>query len=114
MGQAGVREYCRLDDSGKSLLRAAMSQLGMSARAFHRILKLARTIADPSIGSGQAWRVRRISRRIVWRRRYSTGRDDKHEICISLRLWLALGHATVTEQMIHADKSGRGKIWEWR
>jgi magnesium chelatase family protein len=46
MGPAEVREYCRLDDAGKSLLRAAMSQLGMSARAFHRILKLARTIAD--------------------------------------------------------------------
>ena len=35
-----------LDDAGKSLLRAAMTQLGMRARAFHRILKLARTIAD--------------------------------------------------------------------
>ena len=46
MGPAEVREQCRLDDAGKSLLRAAMSQLGMSARAFHRILKLARTIAD--------------------------------------------------------------------
>ena len=34
------------DDSGKSLLCAVMSQLGMSARAFHHILKLARTIAD--------------------------------------------------------------------
>jgi magnesium chelatase family protein len=46
MGPAEVREYCRLDDAGKSLVRSAMSQLGMSARAFHRILKLARTIAD--------------------------------------------------------------------
>jgi magnesium chelatase family protein len=46
MGPAEVREFCRLDDAGKNLLRAAMSQLGMSARAFHRILKLARTIAD--------------------------------------------------------------------
>ena len=46
MGPGEVREYCPLDDAGKSLLRAAMTQLGMSARAFHRILKLARTIAD--------------------------------------------------------------------
>ena len=46
MGPAEVREFCGLDDAGKSLLRAAMTQLGMSARAFHRILKLARTIAD--------------------------------------------------------------------
>ncbi len=46
MGPAEVREHCPLDDAGKSLLRAAMTQLGMSARAFHRILKLSRTIAD--------------------------------------------------------------------
>jgi magnesium chelatase family protein len=46
MGPAEVREYCKLDDAGKSLVRSAMQQLGMSARAFHRILKLARTIAD--------------------------------------------------------------------
>jgi magnesium chelatase family protein len=46
MGPTEVREFCRLDDSGKSLVRAAMQQLQMSARAFHRILKLARTIAD--------------------------------------------------------------------
>jgi magnesium chelatase family protein len=46
MGPAEVREYCPLDDAGRSLLRAAMQQLQMSARAYHRILKLARTIAD--------------------------------------------------------------------
>ena len=40
------RDHCPVDDSGKSLLRAAMQQLHMSARAYHRILKLARTIAD--------------------------------------------------------------------
>ncbi|MBI4790618.1 MAG: YifB family Mg chelatase-like AAA ATPase, partial [Chloroflexi bacterium] len=46
MGPAEVRQYCVIDDTGKSLLRAAMQQMQMSARAFHRILKLARTIAD--------------------------------------------------------------------
>ena len=46
MGPAEVREYCQLDDTGKGLLRAAMQQLQLSARAYHRILKLARTIAD--------------------------------------------------------------------
>ncbi|HIC94126.1 MAG TPA: ATP-binding protein [Anaerolineae bacterium] len=46
MGPAEVREYCRVDEAGRSLLKAAMRQLAMSARAFHRILKLARTIAD--------------------------------------------------------------------
>ena len=46
MGPGEVRKYCVVDEAGKSLLRAAMQQLQMSARAFHRILKLARTIAD--------------------------------------------------------------------
>jgi magnesium chelatase family protein len=46
MRPADVRQYCRLDEAGTSLLKAAMTQLGLSARAFHRVLKLARTIAD--------------------------------------------------------------------
>ena len=46
MGPAEVRDHCPVDEAGKSLLRAAMQQLHMSARAYHRILKLARTIAD--------------------------------------------------------------------
>jgi magnesium chelatase family protein len=46
MGPAEVREYCQTDEAGRSLLRAAMEQLQMSARAFHRVLKLGRTISD--------------------------------------------------------------------
>jgi magnesium chelatase family protein len=46
MGPAEIREFCPLDGEGKALLRAAMQQLHMSARAYHRVLKLARTIAD--------------------------------------------------------------------
>jgi magnesium chelatase family protein len=41
-----------VDTAGKSLLKAAMQQLGMSARAYHRILKLSRTIADLAGGEG--------------------------------------------------------------
>ncbi len=41
-----LREYCSTDDSGKMLLKNAMSKLGLSARAYDRILKLGRTIAD--------------------------------------------------------------------
>jgi magnesium chelatase family protein len=43
-----VRRFCQtnLDAQAQSLLRLAMNQLGLSARAFHRVLKLARTIAD--------------------------------------------------------------------
>ena len=43
-----IRQFCKLPDEGQSLMRAAMSQLNLSARAYHRTrsVKLARTIAD--------------------------------------------------------------------
>ncbi len=46
MGAAEIRQHCRLDAGGESVMRAAMKQLGLSARGYHRVLKLARTIAD--------------------------------------------------------------------
>jgi len=46
MGVGDVRRYCPLEDTGRSLMRQAMSQLQLTARGFHRVLKLARTIAD--------------------------------------------------------------------
>ncbi len=46
MGPAEVREYCELDEGGRSRIKTAMKQMNLSARAYHRILKLARTIAD--------------------------------------------------------------------
>ncbi len=46
MRVAEVRQFCELDESGQQLVKAAMTQLQLSARAYHRILKLARTIAD--------------------------------------------------------------------
>ena len=41
-----IRQFCKLQDEGQRLMRAAMTQLNLSARAYHRILKLVRTIAD--------------------------------------------------------------------
>ena len=46
MGPVEVRDFCELEATGQNLLRTAMKQLNLSARGFHRILKLARTIAD--------------------------------------------------------------------
>ena len=46
MGPTEVRDFCQTDPSGEKLLKAAMQQLHLSARAYHRVLKLARTIAD--------------------------------------------------------------------
>ncbi|WP_149241138.1 YifB family Mg chelatase-like AAA ATPase [Dyadobacter sp. 32] len=41
-----VKEICQISDPGKALLRTAMDRLGLSARAYDRILKVSRTIAD--------------------------------------------------------------------
>lgn len=41
-----IRKHCALDDSSKQLLKTAMEQLSLSARAYDRILKVSRTIAD--------------------------------------------------------------------
>ncbi|MEO8794793.1 MAG: YifB family Mg chelatase-like AAA ATPase [Daejeonella sp.] len=46
MSPKTVRDICRIDESGQMLLKQAMEKLGLSARAYDRILKVARTIAD--------------------------------------------------------------------
>ena len=46
MSHAQLKEHCRLDDRGNELLKNAMTDLNFSARAYDRILKVARTIAD--------------------------------------------------------------------
>ena len=46
MNTKQIREFCKLDDASKSLLKNAMERLNLSARAYDRILKVARTIAD--------------------------------------------------------------------
>ena len=46
MGARDLRKWCKVEGSVEALLRNAISRLGLSARAYHRVLKLARTIAD--------------------------------------------------------------------
>lgn len=46
MGPKELRAYCKPSDEVKALLRAAIQQLGLSARAYDRLLKVSRTIAD--------------------------------------------------------------------
>jgi magnesium chelatase family protein len=41
-----VKTYCQLDGTAEEMLRMAMNELNFSARAYDRILKVARTIAD--------------------------------------------------------------------
>src|SRR6478752_708146 len=46
MSHRQIRSFCQLDDAGSNLLRATMTELGLSARAHDKILRLGRTIAD--------------------------------------------------------------------
>jgi magnesium chelatase family protein len=46
MGPAEVQAFCKLDEAGRQLMRAAAAQMDLSARAYHCVLKLSRTIAD--------------------------------------------------------------------
>jgi magnesium chelatase family protein len=46
MGAAEVRAHCELDGAGQALMKAAVRQLNLSARGYHRVLRLGRTIAD--------------------------------------------------------------------
>ena len=41
-----IKQYCSIGDEGHRLLEQAVNRLGLSHRAYHRILKLGRTIAD--------------------------------------------------------------------
>ena len=46
MGPAEVRKYCELDSAGEILMKKAFDKMGLSARSYDRILRVARTIAD--------------------------------------------------------------------
>ena len=67
MGVGDVRVHCGLDDAGRSLMKAAMNQLQMSARAFHRVLKLSRTIAD--LAGSDAIKVTHLAEALQYRPR---------------------------------------------
>ena len=53
-----IRQFCKLDGAGESLVRAAKGQMNLSARGYHRVLKLASAIARSRI-----WWAARTSRR---------------------------------------------------
>jgi magnesium chelatase family protein len=67
MAPSEVRAFCRTEDSAQSLLKAAMNQMHLSARAFHRILKLARTVAD--LEQSESIRAQHIAEAIQYRPR---------------------------------------------
>jgi magnesium chelatase family protein len=68
MGPAEVWEWCQVEEGAQALLQTAMKQLNLSARAFHRVLKLSRTIADlaGSEGIGVAHLAEALQYRPKW------------------------------------------------
>jgi magnesium chelatase family protein len=66
LGSQEVDAFCAADDAGAALLKQAISRLNLSARAYHRILKIARTIAD--LAGGGAIKTNHIAEAIQYRR----------------------------------------------
>ena len=48
MGSKEIKEFCKIDSDCENLMKMAITKLGLSARAYDRILKVSRTIADLS------------------------------------------------------------------
>ena len=67
MTPSEIREFCKTEEEAQALLKTAMEQMHLSARAFHRVLKLARTIAD--LADSDIIRVEHVAEAIQYRPR---------------------------------------------
>jgi len=65
MSSSMLQAFCDIDDTGRSLLKNAMERLSLSARAYDRILKVARTIAD--LDQAEAIRTEHLAEAIQYR-----------------------------------------------
>jgi len=65
MSSAATRRYCQLDDEARALMRTAVLQYDLSARAYFRILKLARTIAD--LANCEALKIEHLAEALQYR-----------------------------------------------
>jgi magnesium chelatase family protein len=65
MPTAMVREICEINNAGRTLLKTAMEKLGLSARAYDRILKVSRTIAD--LASSEDIKIEHLAEAIQYR-----------------------------------------------
>ena len=75
MGPRDIRKYCPIDDASQSLLKTAIERFGLSARAYDKVLKVARTIAD--LENSQNIKVQYIAEAIQYR---SLDKDIWHRL----------------------------------
>lgn len=66
LSPAEIKQFCTLSEQGHQLLEQAMNSLGLSHRAYHRILKLARTIAD--LAESESIEISHLSEAIGYRK----------------------------------------------
>ena len=71
MGPAEVWKYCQMEEGAKGLLQTAAQRLNLSARAFHRILKVSRTIAD--LGESEEISTAHLAEALQYRSRAALG-----------------------------------------
>jgi magnesium chelatase family protein len=67
LGAGEIDQFCKLDESAGTLLKAAMRKLQLSARAYHRVLKVSRTIAD--LASSDIIRTEHVAEAVQYRSR---------------------------------------------
>ncbi len=72
---AEMQEYCRIDRQCRALLAQARARLQLSARGVHRVLRVARTIADLDDAAGH-WNAPRM---LTWPRRCNCGARSRRE-----------------------------------
>jgi magnesium chelatase family protein len=65
MAPRDIRAFCRVSDGADALLRTAINRLGLSARGYHRVLKIARTVAD--LGGKAELEAQHVSEAIQYR-----------------------------------------------
>jgi magnesium chelatase family protein len=65
MGAKDVRKLCLIDEQSQTLLKTAIQKFGLSARAYNKVLKVARTIAD--LGDHENIKVQHIAEAIQYR-----------------------------------------------
>ena len=67
LGAGEIDQFCKMDDAAETLLKAAMRKLQLSARAYHRVLKVSRTIAD--LGESDITRTEHVAEAVQYRSR---------------------------------------------